>query len=104
MNHKMQLRQLPRTQPKEVEIENMGWRKKKKMRSPIPDNSRNEGTWMAQSVNHLTLGFSSGHNLRVMRLSLMLGSMLIGEFASPSPSAPPPAPALHAVSQINNLF
>ena len=31
------------------------------------------GAWVAQSVEHLTLDFISGHDLRVMRLSPMLG-------------------------------
>ena len=37
------------------------------------------GTWVAQSVKHVTLGFSSGHNLRVVRSSPQLGSMLSAE-------------------------
>ena len=32
--------------------------------------------WLAQSVKHLILGFSSGHDLRVMRLSAALGFKL----------------------------
>ena len=35
--------------------------------------------------------FSSGHDPRVLGLSDTLGSLLSGEPASPSPSAPPPA-------------
>ena len=31
---------------------------------------------MAQFVKHVTLGFGSGHDLRVVRLSPMSGSML----------------------------
>ena len=31
------------------------------------------GTWVAQSVKHLTLDFSSGHDVRVMRSSPMAG-------------------------------
>ena len=31
------------------------------------------GTWVAQSVEHLTLGLGSGHDLRVMILSPTLG-------------------------------
>lgn len=37
---------------------------------------RVRGTWVAQSVKHLTLGFSSGHDLRVVRLNLESGSAL----------------------------
>ena len=36
---------------------------------------------MAQSVESPTLGFGSGHDLRVVRLSPALGSMLSGESA-----------------------
>ena len=40
------------------------------------------GTWMAQSVKCLTLGFGSDHDLSwsIMRLSPMLGSALSSEF------------------------
>ena len=34
------------------------------------------GAWAAQSVEHLTLDFGSGHDLRVVRLSPVLGSAL----------------------------
>ena len=34
------------------------------------------GTWVAQSVKPPTLDFSSGHDLRVVRLSPTLGSVL----------------------------
>ena len=34
------------------------------------------GTWVAQWVKQPTLGFSSGHDFRVVRLSLMPGSAL----------------------------
>ena len=34
------------------------------------------GTWVAQSVKHLTLDFSSGHDLRVVRPSPALDSVL----------------------------
>ena len=37
---------------------------------------------MAQLVKHPTFDFGSGHDLRVMRRSPMLGSMLSGESAS----------------------
>ena len=39
------------------------------------------GAWMALSVKHLTLDFSSGHDLRVMKLSLGSGSTLSVELA-----------------------
>ena len=34
------------------------------------------GTWVAQSIKHLALGFSSGHDLRVMRWSPVAGSSM----------------------------
>ena len=34
------------------------------------------GTWVARLVRHQTHGFGAGHDLRVMRLSLVLGSAL----------------------------
>ena len=37
------------------------------------------GTWVAQSVEHPTLGFGSGHDLGVVRSSPASGSMLGGE-------------------------
>ena len=43
---------------------------------------------MAQSVKRLTLGFHSGHDLRVVRLSLTLVSVLSGESAWASLPAP----------------
>ena len=39
------------------------------------------GTWVVQLVECPTLDFGSGHDLRVMRLSSTLGSMLSGESA-----------------------
>ena len=48
---------------------------------------------MAQLVKYLTLDFSSGHDLRVVGLSLEWGSVLSTESAPPSPSAPPSAPS-----------
>ena len=47
-------------------------------------------TWMAELVEHLTLGFSSAHDLGVVGSSPMLSSML----STPSPSAPPPTLSL----------
>lgn len=42
------------------------------------------GVWVAQSGVVLTLGFSSGHNVRVARWSLLSGSTLSGEPAGES--------------------
>ena len=46
---------------------------------------------MAQSVKHQALDFGSGHDLRVVRSSPVLDSVLGEESAwgSPRPSAPP---------------
>ena len=46
------------------------------------------GAWVAQLVECLTLGFSSGQDLRVLGSSLALVSVLSRESACPSPSAP----------------
>ena len=54
---------------------------------------------MAQWVKHPTLGFTSGHDLRVMGSSPTLGSVLNGESKTPSPSALPPL-----LPQINKPF
>ena len=43
-------------------------------------------TWVAQSVKCPTLGFRSGHDVRVMRSSPTLDSALSVESACPSPS------------------
>ena len=49
------------------------------------------GTCVAQSVQHQTLDFSWVHDLRVMRLSPVLGSVLIlKDSLSPSPFVPLP--------------
>lgn len=49
---------------------------------------------MAHSIESPTLDFSSGHHLRVLRSSLVSGSVLSVDPAwnslSPSPSVPPP--------------
>ena len=37
---------------------------------------KNVKTWVAQLVKHLTLDFSPGHDLMVVRSSPVLGSML----------------------------
>ena len=47
------------------------------------------GVWVAQSLEHLTLDFGSGHDLRVVRWSPMSGSVLCEEPASESLSVPP---------------
>ena len=39
------------------------------------------GIWVAQLVTLLTLDFGSGHNLRVLGLSSVSGSVLSGESA-----------------------
>ena len=61
---------------------------------------------MAWSVDeHPTLGFSSGHNLRVLGWSLASGSLHSRESACPSSSSSA-SPHLHAraLSQINKIF
>lgn len=59
--------------------------------APKCDLSR--GVWVAQLVEHPTFGFGLGHDLRVLRSSSTLGSVLGTESAweslSPSPFAPP---------------
>jgi len=52
------------------------------------------GAWVAQLVKHLILGFGSGHDLRVMRSSPMLGSALTMESALDSFPLPFPLPPL----------
>ena len=49
------------------------------------------GACVAQSVKRPTLDFGSGHDLRIVRLSSVLGSAARGAclLLSPSPSAPP---------------
>ena len=54
---------------------------------------------MAQSVELLTLGFGSGRDLRVVRSSLVAGSVLRVESAGDSPSAPPAC--VRSLSKIN---
>ena len=41
--------------------------------------SLGRGAWVAQSVEHLALGFSSGHDLMIVRSSPLLDSMLGAE-------------------------
>lgn len=64
------------------------------------------GAWVAQFVKHLTPCFGSGHNVRVVRWSPMLGFMLSREFAwdSLSPSAPPPSKKNVFLTCINFLY
>ena len=66
---------------------------------------RLRGSWIAQSVEPLTLNFSSGHNLRVVRLSPLLGSTLSGDSAWDSLSLPLPLPrpALSASAHTHTL-
>jgi len=61
------------------------------------------GARVFQSVKCLTLGFGSGHDLRVMGSSPESGYALSGEPASLSPSALPPTCAL-SLSQINKIL
>ena len=52
---------------------------------PLLDkNGKARGTWVTQLVECLTVGFSLGHDLRVMRSNSAVGSMLIRESASES--------------------
>ena len=61
------------------------------------------GTWVAQSVEHQTLDFGSGHDPRVMGSSPTLGSTLSVETAldylSVSPYAP--LPCLHSAHALS---
>ena len=69
------------------------------------------GTRVAQSVGHMTLDFSSGCDLSVMRLSPTLGSALcmvpawdslfFSPFAPPLPPAPSPPSHAHACVHIH---
>ena len=52
------------------------------------------GHLVAQSVKHLALGFSSDHDLRVLKSSPVSGSILSTEHAYPSPTVPFPLFAL----------
>lgn len=45
------------------------------------ENSETQGAWGAQSVECLTRGFGSGHDMRVVRSSPMCDSALRGESA-----------------------
>ena len=66
-----------------------------------------QGAWVVQSVEHLTLGFGSGGDLRVMgsspKASPMMGSLLSEDSASDSLSLSlcPFHSCAHSVSQIN---
>ena len=70
---------------------------------PSPFAQKELPTWGAKSVEHSTLVFGSGRDVRVMRLSPMWGSAFSAElsFLSPSPSAPPSHPTLF-LSKIKN--
>ena len=67
---------------------------------------------MIQFVEHPTLDFGSSHDLRVLGLSLALGSMLLlgslPEILSPSPFAPPRPSTTFSLSLsqtiLKNLF
>ena len=57
------------------------------------------GTWVAQSVK---CAFSSSHDPGVLGSSPILGFLLSGESASPSPSAPPHSSCSLFLSLSNN--
>ena len=59
------------------------------------------GTWGAQLVKRLALGFGLHHDLRVPGSSPALGSLLSGESASSSPCSSARSPSL---SQIKSFF
>ena len=64
---------------------------------------------MAQSVKCPVLGFSSGHDLKVVRLSPALGSHSVQSLLCPSlspsaPCTPHPAGCSLPLNQINKLF
>ena len=52
------------------------------------------GTWVAQSVKRPAFDFGSGHDLRVVRSTPMLGSVLCGESAEDYFSLTLPLPFL----------
>ena len=68
------------------------------------------GLWESRSVEHPDFGFSSGHDLRVMRSSPTSGSTLSGESAWVSlsfpfcPFLPSPHTRSHSVPQISKVF
>ena len=67
-------------------------------------NKKMRGAWVAQSVEHLTLDFGSGHDLRVVRSSPLSGSMLGVESAWDSLfsfSFATPSVCMYSLSQIN---
>ena len=71
----------------------------------MPNSDQSWGAWVAQSIEHLTLDFSSGHVLTAMRSSPVSGSVLSVKSAWDSLplslcSLPPCACAhTHALSQ-----
>ena len=62
-----------------------------------------KGPWVVQSVEHPTLGFSSGHDLRVMRSRPVSGSKLSEESAKVSLPLPLPLPTL-SFSKMNKYI
>ena len=65
------------------------------------------GIWVAQRVKRRTFGFSSGHDLRVVKPSPAWGSVLSVESASVSFSLFPclaPLACAYNLSKINNTF
>ena len=50
---------------------------------PKPKMSNTQGTWVTQLVKHLTLGFSSGHDLWVLGWSPKSGTVLSMESVCP---------------------
>ena len=67
-----------------------------KGRGDIEKKTANRGIWEAQSVECLTLGFSSGHDLRVVRSIPASGSALSRKSAWDSLPASPPL--IHVLS------
>ena len=60
------------------------------------------GPWVAHSVEHLTLGFSSGHDLMVRGLEPSMG--LCAEGSEPAWDSLSPPPLLTHCLKINKLF
>ena len=61
------------------------------------------GTWVTQSVEHLTLDFTLSHNLRVMRSSPSSGFVLSRESTLDSPLRLP-LPLIPSQNGINLFF
>ena len=64
------------------------------------------GTWVAQLFEQQTLGFSSGHDLGVVKSSLTSGSVIRVESASEFVPLPPPSsrPSPHSCAYAVSLF